>query len=590
MKQKIYWNLDDILKESEFDDYYQKTETMIGEIDGWVKKLSPNMSTKVFEEVMEFDENLGDRMSRLGYFPGLREEVNQKDQKAKLMKSKVDNLGLIYSKKARKIGHWLKGKEVEGLERLDDKNAKRLFGVIPELEYGLNYARLAAKHTLDEDKEDIVSNKDINGVSVLTDLRQIIETEFEYELEIDGKKQIIKNQAELMANAYSPDRKRRLAAYKAMLTKHKDNLDKFFAIYQAVVKDWGYEAKLRGYKSPISMRNFANHVPDEAIEILLTVCKKNTGIFQRYFEYKAKELGLKKLRREDIYAPLQAKTRNYTFDEAWKLVKETFDEFSPEFGKKGEKIVEERHVDVYPDENKRSGAFCATVTSKITPYILLNHTGEGKDVFTLAHELGHGIHSLYASKLPSSVQHSSLPLAETASTFGEMILFEKLFEKETDLKIKKSMLAEKIADSYASVIRQNYFVEFEIKAHEAISKGVTASDLGKMWMETLKDQFGESVEVDDQFENEWSYIPHIVQTPFYCYAYNFGELLSLALYRQYKLEGVTFVAKLESILAAGGSKDPDKVLKQVGVDMRDPEFWQKGFDVIDEWQKLLESL
>ena len=296
------WNLDDILKANKFDDLYKEVEGEIKTLEKWVEKLDPKMSQKEFGEMLQWDEKLSVKMSRLGYLPHLREAVNQKDQEAKLMKSRVENLGLKISEIGMKIGMWIQGKRKP---ILDDENAKRLFATIPDLEYGLKRSREGAKFTLEEREEQIINHKDVNGVGVLGDLREMIETEFEYELKIGKKVKKIKSQSELLALVYSPKAEIRKAAYTALLKKQKENIDKFFAIYQGIVKDWGYESKLRGHSSAIGVRNWGNHVPDEAVESLLEVCSENVGIFQRYFKWKAKELRLKKLSRFDVYAPLQ---------------------------------------------------------------------------------------------------------------------------------------------------------------------------------------------------------------------------------------------------------------------------------------------
>ena len=581
------WNLDDIMPINKFDALYREVEGEIKTLEGWVERVNPKMSQKEFGEMLRYDEILGVKIAKLAYLPELIEAVDQKNQRAKLMKSRMDNLGLKISDIATKLGLWIQGKREPVL---DDKNAKRLFATIPDLQYGLKRSREGAKYSLNEREEQIIDHKDVNGVGVLGELREMIETEFEYRLVAGKLDKKISSQAELLSYVYNPKGEIRKAAYTALLKKQKDNLDKFFAIYQGIVKDWGYEARLRGHKSPIGVRNWANQVPDGAVESLLEVCSKNIGIFQRYFKWKAKELGLKKLRRFDIYAPLQSKDKKINYEEAKRQVFRTLKEFSPDFESKAKKIIEEKHIDVMPGKNKRGGAFCATVAPEITPYILLNFTGKSRDISTLAHELGHGIHSLYASKHFPSSQQANLPLAETASTLCELILFEKMMKNEQDNEIKKSWLSDKMADAYATICRQNYFIKFEIKAHEEIEKGITASDLSKMYFETLKEQFGNSVLIDPLFKYEWSYISHIFESPFYCYAYNFGELVSYALFANYKKEPKKWIKIIENILESGGSEDPQKVLKRAGVDIGDDKFWQNSFKTIEEWQNNLENL
>ena len=581
------WNLDDILPLKKFDNLYNEVEGEIKTLEAWVEKLDPKMSQKEFGEMLKFDEELGVKLSKLGYLPHLIEAVDQKDRGAKLLKNRVEDLSLKISEIGMKLGFWIQGKREP---RLDDKNAKRLFATIPDLEYGLKRSREGAKYSLNEREEQIINHKDVNGVGVLGDLREMIETEFEYVIKIGKKTRKIKTQSELLTLAFSPKAKTREAAYRTLLNKQKDNLDKFFAIYQGIVKDWGYEAKLRGYKSAIGVRNWGNHVPDEAIDSLLEVCSKNVGIFQRYFKWKAKELKIKKLRRFDVYAPLQKIEKKIEFEQAKEIVLKALEEFSPEFRKKAEMIIEEKHVDVMPNKNKRGGAFCATVCPKITPYVLLNFTGKARDISTLAHELGHGIHSLYANKHYPSSQQANLPLAETASTLAELIVFEKMMENEKDKEIKKAWLSDKMADAYATICRQNYFIKFEIEAHKEINKGITADDLSKIYLDNLKEQFGNSVSVEPIFKYEWSYISHIFESPFYCYAYNFGELLSYALWANYKKEPKVWIKIIEKILETGGSQNPQKILDDVKIDICSPKFWQNSFNTICAWQKMLESL
>jgi oligoendopeptidase F len=581
--QKNGWNLDDVCPDNKFEELLTEAEKSIELMEKWWEKLSKDMSLNEFKKFLEFDENVGEIFSRLGYLPMLKESVDQKDTQARLMKTKVDNLVLKFNEKSRKVGHWLKGLPVEGKKTLDDMSASRLFKAIPDLEYGLNYARLAAKHTLTQREEEIIDNKDVAGGQVISDLRGLIEADFVYEL---GKKKI-KTQGELMSLVHSKNPKLREGAYRALFKKHQENSDKFFVMYQAVVRDWGFEAKIRGYDSPISVRNFANHLPDKAIETLLKVCREERKVFWKYFEYKGKMLKKSKLSRFDLYAPTtKIKERKYGFEESKKMVLESFEEFSPRFANEARKMIEENHIDWEIKKNKRSGAFCATVGPKITPYVMLNHTNTTRDVSTLAHELGHGVHSLYANKHYASSQHANLPLAETASTLAETIMFEKMLAKEKDIEVKRQMLSEKIGESYATILRQAYFEIFEIEAHKMVAKGTTEKELSKLWLSGLKEQFGPGVKVDNVFRYEWMYVSHIFESPFYCYAYSFGELLSLSLYARYKKDK-GFVKQIENLLEAGGSRDPKEILEETGVDMSDENFWRGGFEVIKGWQEQL---
>ena len=585
------WNLDDIFALKDFEKLCVEARHKISLLDKYFAGMNPKMSSEDFLKFTRFHEECLELLHRLGSRPALMESTDQKDSLAIKLKNQVKDLELYFSEKIQPISLWLKGKKIDGKETLDDENAKRLFSANEDLSYIYNYSRLMGRYSLDEKSENILTAKDANGTRVITDLRDMIETEFVFDFTPEGAEpREIKNSAELSSYTYSTNPKEREAAFRARFEQYEKNIDKFFVAYQAIVKDWAYETKLRGFKSPISMRNVANHIEDKVIDTLISVCSDNVGIFQKYFIFKAKELGTSKLSRFDLYAPIGESSATYSYEDALGMVDDAFREFSTTFADNAQKIIKEKHIDSHPGDSKRGGAFCMTVSPSIDPYVLLNFSGKMRDVSTLAHELGHGVHSIYANSHSISAQHANLPLAETASTFGEMILFEKLLNEAKTAQEKKILLSDKLADSYATICRQNFIVKFEISAHEAIQKGIEQKDLSKLWLDNLKRQFGEYVDVDDMFKYEWSYIPHIIHTPFYCYAYNFGELLSMALFARYKQEGDSFVANIESILQAGGSQDPKLVLSEAGIDMASADFWQGSFELIDNWQRELESL
>lgn len=590
MNREKKWNLNDVIKTDDFELKMTEAENMMRTWEEKWKSVNPKMSQESFADFIDFDEKLGDLISRIIYLPHLMEATDQKNTTAKLFKTKANDLAVKYSNLTRKMSHWVKGKKVDGKELLTEIESKKLFAAVPDLTYKLERARIAEKHTLGEREEEIVLNKDINGIEVIRDLRTLIETEFEYKLVIEGKEKIIKTQAELLNLVHSEKAELREAAYRALFEKHKENIDKFFMIYQAVVKNWAFEKEIRKFETPIGVRNFSNDISDKTIEVLLEVCRENKEVFQSYFKYKANKLGKNKLSRFDVYAPIVSEKKNeIDYVEAEKMVLDAFSNFSPVMAKNAERIIKNRHIDNLPNPNKRSGAFCATVSPETEPYILLNFTGSTRDISTLAHELGHGVHSLYAEKHYPSSQHANLPLAETASTLAEMLLMEKLLSQEKNIEKKKEIIAQKMDDAYATILRQNYFILFEKKAHELMAKGITEEDLSKIWMETLIEQFGEAVEVDPIFRYEWSYVSHIFDSPFYCYAYNFGELLTMALYQKYKEEGRPMVDKIEKLLTHGGSISPDKALKEIGINTEDKDFWQKGFEILKNWKLTLEQ-
>ena len=407
-----------------------------------------------------------------------------------------------------------------------------------------------------------------------------------------GKKLKVMTREELTNYVRSTNPKIRETAYKTILTKYSQNKGVVGEIYQNIVLNWRNEGiEIRGYKSPISMRNIGNDVDDKTIDSLLLMCKKNSHVFQRFFLQKAKMLKMKKLRRYDLYAPAAAniKEKSYSYNKSVKLVFESFGAFSDVLEDYARKVFKEDHIDSAIRPGKRDGAFCSTLTPKITPFVLVNFTGKSRDLFTLAHELGHAVHSQTAQNRSILVQDAPLPLAETASTFSELLLYDNLSGKISDNE-KKIMLSEKIDDLYATILRQSFFTIFEVDAHKQIGDGTTIDELSKTYMKNLEMQFGDSVSLSEDFGVEWSCIPHFYHTPFYCYAYSFGNLLALSLFQRYKKEGKDFVPAYISILAAGGSKKPENLLSEYGFDIRSPKFWQEGFDYVQDQVKVLSAL
>jgi oligoendopeptidase F len=262
----------------------------------------------------------------------------------------------------------------------------------------------------------------------------------------------------------------------------------------------------------------------------------------------------------------------------------TFQDFHPKFREFAERVIYEQHIDSEIRKGKLSGAFCSSVSPKLTPFVLLNFDGKSRDVSTMAHELGHAIHSTIASDKPITVWGAPLPLAETASVFAEMLLNDRLFEKTINKEERTILLAEQIDDMYATIMRQAYFTLFEIDAHMIIAdRNATIDEVSELYLGNLKEQFGKSVIVSEDFRWEWLYIPHFYHSPFYCYAYSFGNLLVLSLYHQFKLEEKkSFIPKYLSILSAGGSRKPESLLKESGIDITQDNFWQQGFDLVSE--------
>jgi oligoendopeptidase F len=338
------------------------------------------------------------------------------------------------------------------------------------------------------------------------------------------------------------------------------------------------------------VRNNSNDVPDRAIEVLLDATERNAPHFHRYFRLKAARLGQERLRRYDLYAPFGEGDRRVEYADAVPMVLDTFAEFHPRFAREARRVFERGHIDSETRPGKRGGAFCASVLPRHTPWLHVNYTGRLRDVATLAHELGHAIHGMLASEHSVLTFHPSLPLAETASVFAELLVTERLLAQEQDPAARRELLAGAIDDVYATVLRQAFFVRFEIDAHQAVLENKPTEALSDIYFANLERQFGSSVEIQPEFRYEWLGIPHIFSVPFYCYAYSFGQLLVLSLYKRYQEDPEAFRAGYLRMLAYGGAARPQAVLQEAGIDMTDPAFWQGGFDVVGELIDRLEAL
>ena len=581
------WNLKGLVanpKSHAFEKQIQLVERKAKKFEKIKSKLNPKISSKKFLEILHELEELDEKMSIIGGYASLTYSGDTQSDEATSLLTRMTKLGSEISNRTLFFDLWWK-------RGIDEKNAKRLIKDSGELSGYLKYKRLVAKYSLSEPEERIINTLDVTGSTALIKLYDKITNAFEYVVKIEGKKRKLTRE-QLSTYVRSTKSKTREIAYKELLSKFSKNKGVLGEIYQNVVLNWKDEGiEIRGFASPISIRNIANDVDDKTINSLLTVCKKNAPIFQNFFIQKAKMLGLKKLRRYDLYAPATSKIKekNYPYDKSVKLVFESLEKFSPQLSTFAKKVFIEKHVDSSIRQGKRDGAFCSTLAPKITPYVLVNFAGKSKDVFTVAHELGHAVHNMAASDKSILVSDAPLPLAETASTFSELLLYDNLSDK-ISADEKKIMLSEKIDDLYATIMRQSFFTLFEIEVHKQIAQSTTIEEISKVYSHNLKEQFGNSVDTSDDFALELSSIPHFFHTPFYCYAYSFGNLLALSLFQRYKKEGQDFVPSYINILSAGGSKKPELLLNEYGIDISSSRFWQDGFDYVHDQVKQLSAL
>ena len=587
MKDNGKWNLDDLVKNPSMQTFDRKIREIEKDAALFAKQkktLKPSIQSSKFLKMLHQIERISEKSSHIGGYASLKYSEDTQSDEATALLTKISQFGSKIENQILFFDLWWK-------KQVDEKNARRLMKSAGELSDYLRYKRLMSKYSLTEPEEKIINTLDVTGVSALVKLYDKITNAFTYTIKVGGKKKTM-GREELTTYVRSKNAKTRETAYKALLAKYHQNKGVVGEIYQNIVLNWKNEGiGMRKFSSPISIQNIGNDIDDKTIESLLEVCKKNAPVFQKYFSKKASMVGMKKLRRYDLYAPTKsrAKEKNYSYESAIKLVLDSLAKFSPKMSGFAAKVFNENHVDHSIRPGKRDGAFCSTPLPYITPFVLINYTGKSRDVFTLAHEIGHAVHSVAASDKSILVSDASLPLAETASTYSELLLYDNISDKITDDE-KKSMLAEKIDDFYATICRQSFFTIFEMDAHKQIANSTTVDQLSKTYLTNLKTQFGSSVDVSDDFGLEWSYIPHFYHSPFYCYSYSFGNLLSLSLFQTYKKEGASFVQTYIDILAAGGSKKPEVLLKENGFDISKTKFWQDGFDYIKNQVNTLSKL
>ena len=548
-------------------------------------KLSPQIEPEALVSAVQQYEEITSQLYRLGAYGSLWFSSDTQSADALTYSNRMQQTLTEIQNRMLFFSLWWKDLQDEHAEALlPDADA------YPDYRHFLLEMRLFKPYMLEETSERIINVKDANGINAVITIYTMLTNRLEFELEVDGELKKM-TRGEVMAHVYSPDPDMRAAAYQSIYKVYKDEAAILAQIYINRVRDWHNEnVTLRNFDSPIAVRNLTNDVPVEAVDALLEVARRNAPIFQRYFALKAKWLGMEKLRRYDIYAPLAGSSREVAYEDAVELVLDTFKRFDLDFAGKAQRVFDDNHIDSEVRKGKRSGAFCATVLPSITPYVLVNYTNKVRDVATIAHELGHAVHSMMAEEHSILTQHSSLPLAETASVFAEMVMNEQLLAAEKDPLVRREILAASVDDIYATVMRQAYFVMFERSAHQAIQENVSPKELDRLYLENLQEQFGDSVEVSDEFQYEWISIPHIYHTPFYCYAYSFGQLLVLSLYRRYQQEGDAFMPGYLKLLAYGGSARPQEILEGAGIDMTDPAFWQAGFDVIRDMIDELDTM
>ena len=451
----------------------------------------------------------------------------------------------------------------------------------------LEYERRYKPHHLSEPEEKILEEKANTGVKSFERLFEEILNAIRFPFECRGEKKELSEQ-ETLALLHHKDRETRKAAGDALTQGLKSNKKVLNFIFNVIVADHASNDRLRSFPTPMSSRHLSNEIDPKAVDALLTSCEKHFHLVNRYYHLKKRLLGLDRLFDYDRYAPLFQEDQTFDFSQCREIVLSAFEEFSPQMSDIASLFFKNHWIDAELRPGKSGGAFSHGTVPSIHPYILVNYSGRRRDVMTVAHELGHGVHQ-YLSR-PRGYLQSDTPLttAETASVFAEMLVFQKLKKNETEPKERLSLICGKLEDTFATVFRQVVMTRFEQRLHDARREEGELPDsrVNKLWLETNQKMFGDSITLREDYGWWWMYISHFVHSPFYCYAYAFGELLVLTLFNRYLNEGQAFTSKYIDLLSAGGSDHPENLLAHVGVDITAPNFWNGGLEFV---QKMVEE-
>ena len=465
---------------------------------------------------------------------------------------------------------------------VDDERAGELLDA-PELAFCAHYlttVRRYRPHQLSEPEERILTETSVNGPGAFA--RLFTEQTAGLEIDLPGR-DAPASLEEALSRLQDPDRERRAEAATAVTEALKPNLRTRSFVFNTLLGDKAVRDRLRSFPHWLASRNLANEASDESVDALIEAVRSRYDIARRWYTLKARLLGLERLAYYDRMAPVSDSGEEIPYAEAREIVLDCYGSFSPELGEAAASFFSNGYIDGPPRSGKRGGAFCSYTVPSAHPYVLLNYTSRPHDVLTMAHELGHGVHAWLAR--PQGVYHFTTPLtlAETASIFGETIVLERLLQRAPGPAERLDLLAGALDGAVGAVFRQVAMNRFEHALHtDRREHGELSTDrFAELWLETQGDLLGDSVELDDEYGLWWSYVPHFVDAPGYVYAYAYGHLLALSVYRRYEEQGEDFVASYLELLRAGGDRPPQELGAIVGVDLADPGFWNSGLDLIE---------
>lgn len=575
----LYSSMDD----KNIDGDIKRLNKMVDDFQSYRGKIKYLNGKQLYQAIIEF-ENIEELSSKLMSYAYLKYSENLSVPENIAFNQKITET--ITDLSSKTLFFMLE------LNKLPESKLNKLYAESKSLQVYrpfINDSRVLLPHQLDEQLERLMLEKNITGRGAWS--RLFDETIDNIEFEYNGKKY---NQSEMLQMMNGSDEKVRKETSKIFGETLAKNGKLFAYITNTLAKDKEINDRWRNFKTPISARNLGNLIDDDVVESLRNTVKKNyKNTSHRYYKWKAKQLGKEKLHYYDRNAPLPFKDNdNYSYDDAKKIVLSSYSQFSPKMAEIADSFFKNNLIDVPTRQGKRGGGFMMPTTSKTPPYILLNYVGQTRDVMTLAHELGHGIHQTLSNSNGFLMSQAPLTLAETASVFGEQLTFRKLLNDEKDINRKKAILAGKIEDMINTLVRQIAFLEFETRVHNERKNGeIPLERLNQIWLDVQKESLGEDNFIfDDEYQNYWMYIPHFIHSPFYVYSYAFGDSLVNTLYSIYQQSPNGFEEKYLELLKSGSTKRYDELLKPFNLNPKDPHFWQKGIDVlsglIDELEKL----
>jgi len=550
------------------DDADQRAAAL-GSYRGRIGELNASELAALMHDIAAIIELIG----RAGSYAGLRFSVDTTDPPRGALLARTEE-------RATAISNELLFVELEWAA-LSDEQAEPLLAddVLAFCRHHLAAARRYRPHLLSEPEERVLNDKAVTGKSAWARLFSELTSTITVDT-TDGPVSL----EEALSRLQSPDRDVRRASADAVTAALSPGLRTRAFVFNTLLADKSSDDRLRSYTGWLQSRNLDNEASDESVQALVDAVVRRYDIPQRWYALKAKLLGLDRLADYDRAASVAESEDQFGWAAARELVLDAYASFSTELADVVRKFFDDAWIDAPVRPGKRPGAFCAYTVPSQHPYLLLNWTARRRDVLTLAHELGHGVHAYLARAQGVFHQSTPLTLAETASVFGETVTFGRLLAETTDPKARLALLAESLEGQIATVFRQTAMNRFEDAVHtERRTRGELSIDrFGELWVDTQTEMLGDAVEITDGYRSWWSYIPHFIGTPGYVYAYAYGQLLALSVYRQYEQQGAAFVPEYLELLSRGGSGPPEELGRIVGVDLEDPGFWDGGLMIVEE--------